>query len=411
MATVWSPAPYITKQEWLLADGSIVTSPEFETTTSGRRVRITGTATSAGNKQVNDLIIAAVDELAKAKGTARLLRIFPTEIEQGSRAGNCGVLADTFTNAAQLHINMDDSNHHNGMTTLLWDFECTTLPIGATVFLTLQQRYNNSTVAVKIAWRSTNPADDQSENPVNAFWDGSNVYLGSIYRHSDDFRNFETKIETNGGLLPGVDLKSASIVGQMRRTVSDFAVRAKQIDAFDEITLPDLSNVNNPFLTFKRKGSNYSAVIHNEILALVQTGPLLERIEKSYLDLVSAMKSLGVVTTGNALGESDFAKAAAGDLSTLKVQVTPSEDSNARNDGIDSMHSVTIDLATGSVIVNCAHQTSVNEIAEAWDIAKFKADVVGETEILLAYAQAYRDPKEQARIRKIINQRTTPDTL
>lgn len=413
MTTVWSPAPYITKQEWLLADGSIVVSPDFETTSSGRRVRIAGTTTSAGSRQTDELITAAIDTLAKQRGTERLIRIFPQEDEQKVRAGVVGAPAEVFTQAATLHINADHSSSNTyGVTYLLWDFEAVGLPIAATIFAVLDQRQNRCTVSTKVVWRATHLVHAGQPAPIYYHHDGSNMYLHDLYRHSPDFRVVDEAVTKRDGLLgPDMVLNSQVYTSQFRQAVVAFAERAKAIDNLDEIELPDLRVPGQvSFLKFKRKTSNYSASVHNELLAMVQTGPLLERITTSYNDLVNAMSQLGVVLRTRP-GDTEFAKAAAGDLTQLKVTCAPTEDNDTVADSIDHNHTVTIDLATGSVIVNCSLRTDPDEVAEAWNIAKFKADLTGEVDLLLAYAQAYRDPKEQARIRKIIQQRTTPDTL
>lgn len=411
-ATVWSPAPYVGKQEWLLQDGTIVTSPDFEATSSGRRVRIVGTQTSVGSRQVTDLISAGIDKVATERGTKRWMRVFDVDSEQSQRASVVGLSAEVYKQAAVLHINQDNNNAY-GSTPLMWDFEAPGTPLRATVFCILDQRGGRSTISTKIAWRDTNPAQ-ASDVPSYCFWDGNNYYLGNLYRHSDEFRKVDVVVSKNGGLLPGHTIDVKQFNTQFRQAVVSFAERAKALDNVDEITLPDLRDPANPtMITFKRKTSNYSSSIHNEILALVQTGPLLEQIKQSYTALVNAMSQLGVVFTAKP-GDNEFAKAANGDLTALRATLQACDDDTInRQDGLDHQHTVAIDFASGSVIVNCGHQTSggLTEVAEAWNIAKFKAEVVGETDILLAYAEAYKTPKEQARIKKIIEQRATPDTL
>lgn len=415
-ATTWSPAPYFTKQEWLLQDGTIVTSPDFEATSSGRRVRVVGTQTSVGSRQVADLISASIDKVATERGTKRWMRVFETDQEQNQRASVLGLSGEVFRQAANLHINQD-ANNALGTTTLLWDYEAVGIPaLKATVFCVLNQRHARMSVDTKIAWRDTNPVQP-NDVPSYYSWDGSNLNLGGLYRYSDEYRAVETTVEKNGGLIPDHILTTKQTNAQFRQAIVAFAERSKALDDLDEISLPDLRDPANPtFLTFKRKMSNYSASVHGELLALVQTGPLLEQIRDSYSSLVNAMTQLGVVFDKKP-GDNEFAKAAAGDLTHLSAVVQAVEDTeasvavNRNQDGVDHKHTVTLDFSSGSVIVNCGHSTGLDEIAEAWDIACFKASLTGETDILLEYARAYRNPKEQARIRKIIEQRATPDTL
>lgn len=410
-ATTWSPAPYIGKQEWLLQDGSVVTSPDFETTSSGRRVRVAGTQTSVGSRQVNDLITAAIDQVATERGTKRWMRIFDKTVEEDHRASNAGLNGTVFREAVNLHINdQSQSGNAYGSTTLVWDFEAPGLPLYATVFLTFNQRgTSRHDVSTKVVWRDTQIAQNNEVPSYNSY-DGSTLNIANLYRYSDEYRAVEAAVAKDGGILDGHTLVARAHSGQFRQAVTDFATRAKALDDLDEITLPDMRDTSKPqFLTFKRKASNYNATIHNEIVALIQTGPLLEQIKNSYLELVSAMSRLGVVFKTKP-GDNEFAKAAAGDLTTLRAVIEPCEDTT-HSDGVDHHHTVSLDFASGSVIVNCGHTTGMDEISEAWNIAKFKAEVVGEVDILLEYAKAYRNPKEQARIRKIIEQRATPDNL
>lgn len=411
-ATVWSPAPYIAKQEWLLQDGSIVASPDFEATSSGRRVRIVGTTASIGSRQVADLIVASMDKIAADQGTKRWLRIFDLDTEQKYRAAAAGYDGDVFKTAATLHLNTNSQNAI-GKTTLLWDFQADGLPLAATVFCTLDQRNTRMTVTTKVIWRDTSLIQGQ-DVPNFFIHDGTTLYLNDVYRYSDEFRAVEALLTKAGGILGDLTRPAKTYDNQFRQAIVDFAERGKALDSLSEISLPDLRDTGNPqMLTFKRKASNYSASVHNELLALVQTGPLLERMQTAYQELTGAMRQLGVVFT-HTPGDVEFAAAVAGDLTTLAAQVKPSEDTDAarNNDSLDHMHTVTLDFASGSVIVNCAHTSvGMDEVAEAWNIARFKADLTGETDILLEYAKAYKDPKEQARIKKIIQQRATPDTL
>lgn len=407
-ATTWSPAPYIGKQEWLLQDGTIVTSPEFEATSSGRRVRVVGTQTSVGSRQVNDLITAAIDTVAAQRNTKRWMRVFDKTAEEDHRATAAGLGGNVFREAVNLHVT-DPTQNAYGSTTLLWDFEAPGLPLNATVFLTFSQRgAARHDVTTKVVWRDTQVAQP-NESPSYCNYDGSNMNLPNLYRYADEYRKVEEMVNKAGGILNGHTVAARSHSGQFRQAVTDFATRAKALDDLDEISLPDMRDTANPvMLTFKRKASNYNATVHSQIVSLVQTGPLLEQIKNSYLELVSAMSRLGVVFK-NKPGDNEFARAAAGDLTALRAQIEPCDETP--NGGVDHNHTVTLDFASGSVIVNCGHTTGMDEISEAWNIAKFKADLTGEVDILLEYAKAYRNPKEQARIRKIIEQRTTPDDL
>lgn len=408
-ATVWSPAPYYSKSEWLLQNGTIVTSPEIETSTSGRVVRVTGTKNSISSRSIDMLVEAAIDELAAARGTKRWMRTWPEVEEEQRRAGVVGSHdGSLFTTAAVFKL-PEDNSRRDAVTTLLWDFKATSgLPLYATIFLSLHHYNGRTTVSTKVVWRDTNPNQDACSYYLH---DGQQMQLGKLHRHSDEYRQAEKLLADRDGVLPAHRVDTTVYQGQLRQAISEFASRAKALDDLGEVSLLDMTNPAVPALMkFTRKRSNYSAQVHEEILALVQTGPLIEKIKNAYTELTAAMNQLGIVFE-NKPGDNEFARAAAGDLTALRASIRPTDDTDRLSSGIDNDHTVVIDMASGSVIVNCAHTTSQEEISTAWEIAQMRALGTGELDILLEYAKAYREPKEQARIKKILKQRATPDNL
>lgn len=398
--TVWSPAPYISKQEWLLADGSVVTSPEFETTSSGRRVRVAGTTNSIGSRQVETLIQASIDQIAQERGTTRLLRIFPEQDTDEAAASNVGAPASVFQDAVTLHLlNEQQASSRGGRTVAVWKYRDRDLsPIVAYVFVSLEQRYNDTyMVHTQLVWRDTRANWAQQNSLLTT--EGTYIQGLDMYRYSDEHQKIMERLPS---LLP-FKLGDQNYQGQMRTAVVKFAEQCRQIDQWDEISIPDTAAPGRNTRVFKRSASNYSAAFNAELLDFVQTGPVLERIKDNYEQLLRDFKTLGVVVTERIDG-GDLAQAIHGNLTKIHATVRANEDEET-GDTIDPHHTVAFDFATGTVVVNCGHTHDLDETAQAWEIAKFKAEMTGELDVLLEYARAYRDPKEQARLKKIIKQR------
>lgn len=409
MATIWSPAPYVTKQEWLLADGSIVTSPDFETTSSGRRVRIAGTTESFGNKQVEALISRAIDQIAQDRGTTKVIRLFPDSESDAYAAAAASVPSAVFTDAVNLHM-LGETSRAQGSTTAFWKFQVPDAPVYAYVFITLRQYNERYSVQPYLVFRSNYP---NAAGLLSYFtWNGStNANSDQYYRYSDEAQAISRWLTENPPFdgVPVLDFQEQTYPGQLRTAVVKFAELCKRFDNLDTIQIPDMRDgaANLVTLTPKRVLTNYSASFHNELLSFVQTGPIMDRIKENYKALMEDFRILGLQTSAQA-DDTAIAKALNGDKTAIKCQMVPVEDTDVSN-GIDSFHSVVFDFASGSMVVNCSHATNLDETAEAWEIAKFKAEMTGEVDVLMEYAKAYQNPKEQKRLLKIINQRTVPD--
>jgi hypothetical protein len=400
--TVWTPAPYISKQDWLLADGSIVTSPEFEQSGSGRRVRVVGTKDSIGSRQVDTLIQATIDKIAAQRGTTRMIRVYTPEEADYQAIATINVPESVFTDAVTLHM-LQNNTTNRGTTVAVWKYQAEAYaPIQAYVFVMLEQRYNESyLVNTRVLWRDTRITRANENNMV--VYDGANFTGYDLYRYSEDYKHLEEWITKNS--LP-FNTEPISYQSQMRTAVMKFAERCREVDMIDELTLPTGDNASRE-LTFQRITSNYSASFNAELLDYVQTGPVLERIQTTYDQLLNDFKTLGIVVNNRMTG-GDLAQAIHGDLTKIAATVRANEDEDTGNT-IDPHHTVSFDFATGTVVVDCGRQTDLTEVSEAWEIAKFKAEMTGEEEALYAYAKAYREPREQARLKKIIKQRKAVD--
>lgn len=381
-------------------------SPDLEVTTSGRRVRIAGTTLSTGSKQVETLIQNAIDEVAKDRGTQRWMRVFPDDEINEVMANRVGQTKESLFNVAKVHYNDPaNANTYHTNTLLVWHLKSKDAPITGFLTLNLMQRNSRMDIIPSLVWRSTNPKDGHSIGAVNS-WHNNYLNIGEgMSRWSEEFKKTEDLFREH----IGIDISTYQYSNQMRAAINKFLGMAKDINNREHLTVFQMDQDDKPS-TFDMEivATNFTASVQRELLDYVQTGPLLDRIKTSYEDLVTSLNALGI-TYQSRPGDNEFGRAISGDLSALRLTLGAIEDTEQETSGIDHGHNVVLDFATGSLIVNCSHKNDQSEISEAWEIARFKASLTGEEDILLEYAKAYRNPKEQARLMRIIKQRVLPD--
>lgn len=411
-ATQWGPAPYLKKQDWLLGDGTIATSPDLEQSSSGRRVRVVGTTESFGNRQVDTLIYQAIQNEAAKRGTTVAGRLWPDADVAAHSAAIANISDDVFTEALTLHA-LDEqhrSGRSNGKTTAFWKFERTDVPLSAYVFLTLSQSYSDRmTLTAKAVWQNASPDVSSTLSLIKHEDDYFTTNDNTVHRYSPEHDRMVEAVAKNPIVDdPDFRWETQQYPNQIRSAIVKFADQARRFNGNEIVRLPDTSGTMHEY---KFVSTNYNAAFHSQLMDFVQTGPTLERIEENYKQMLKDLKALGLVVTSQINGGQIAEALASRDMTKINVTVNTNEDSDAVNqDGIDPYHTVTFDFATGTVVVHCAHNNDLNETAEAWNIAKFKAEIAGETDTLLAYAKAYQGPKEKKRLKKIVDQRTVDET-
>lgn len=398
--TTWALAPYHERQQWLLTDGTIILSPDVETTTSQRRWRIAGSTDAASKADLDRLILAAIDRQAAAQGVKRWLRLFEDDENRHASVAVGASKKIDFNTVPPVKMGKNDK------IIVAFEFVSAAYPaIRATLWITLVNNYSGATsVRSCFTYRVTNPEVGDTAHILRYAEDDATGWTPApnMYRYDDNYRQLE---QAANKIKPcDVPIETKHFGNNTRGAIARFLELSKQASGLASVEIPDLRdpwNVASMTLTASR--TNYSNALYRDVLDMVQVAPAMDRLHEHLQGVATELTRLGLVA--NVKDKFDLKALLAGKLSELQCTIKPNEVTDDRNEGIDPVHTVTLDLSKGTFVVNCAKSHHLDDTAAAWEVAKFKAEISGETDVLLAYARAFNKPAEQARLRKIMKER------
>lgn len=415
MATQWMAAPWYKPQRWLLEDGSVVETPELESSGSGRRVRIKGATHSVGRNQIQGLLDTAIDEIAQSRSTKRLMRVFEDDdyiarfqqIVHGNKSNR------SVSGSPMLHLLDDNDNtRRREATTVWWRFSVQGFPqLPVYAFATLYTYSNQHTVTAGLVYPITFPEDlEDAQRPVMATWTGGDWAISTKRYFYDplhvNIREKVQEVKANEGIEWGETTYASA-----KQAVVAFTKACRAINEIDEVTIPDVRNqTGEDWFTCKSSAiTNYTGAFAETLANFLQTGPVLDRLKETVASLTRDLSLLGFVPK-NRITETALIQLIDGDPSGLKVHLRV-DDLRTLEDGRsvpdeDHHHELLLDLVHGAVILSCDHNQDLDEVAQAWNVAKFQAELTGEADVLLEYARAYKLPRERERLEKIITSRT-----
>jgi hypothetical protein len=401
-ATSWSIAPWLSNHKWLLQDGSIVVTPDLEATTSGRRVRIAGTKESVASKDANDLLAKAIDAIADERGTKRWLRLFP-EDEFNSHRSAARMVPHGFEMNAPMDLHLVDPERASGYsesTTVAFEYTSVNVPsLKAYVWIVIHTRNSSSMQLVtSLTYRQTTAGIGEHDRVAcyNGTWE-----IGTYDYYDPSWKSASETIQDFKPILDVEFMARSYEITQRRAAVVKALEMIRVLKDSERIEIPDLRDLGNVQpMEFTLTRSNLTNALYRELVDFVQAEPIMDRIKANYKAILNDLRTLGfVISTDNDVLESMDTDA----LSELRCAVHPSDDEEVGPR--DRFHTAVLDFATGTLIVNCI-QPQNQEALHAWEVSKFKAEVSGEIDELLAYVRAHQEPAKQQRIKKILKQRT-----
>jgi hypothetical protein len=411
-------APDIEQQTWLLKDGSIVMSPPIERTATNKRLRVKGTTTSTGVRQLDMLVTQAIKTVAAEQGTDIWLRVETLDSARSQAVAHANMPSGIWNEALTLHLLQDrtstQARRDNDRSTAVWTYKAKGLPLYAFVFVDLHTQYGgNLYVNTKVMYRSTHERDNDDGNIYwtsfqQQAWSRHAFQVAYYGPENDAIEAFDAK---NGHPFgPDADdrpeVMNRKFGTQPRKAVVGMLKRCEAINQLAEIQLPDFRDALNPgWLTFEFLETNYSGSFVQELRDFQQTGPIMDRIKEHYRELMADLELLGIVMPSRP-EDTAFEKAVAGDFTELAVGVRPLSLDNADGESEDHQHTVWLNFPSGTVTVSCSQHGDVDAKAQ-WEIDKFKYEATGELSELLAYARAFIEAPDRKRTRKIIKKRTT----
>lgn len=408
MTTTWHPLTRLEPRSWLLTNGEVVAEPPLETSTSGRKVRIQGTATSFYSRDLDTILHEAVATKASERGSALWMELVPAETVLPSGAQS---------NAATLTALQITRRPRNGGTTRAWwQFKHPTLPIHAFVLaqLTSSVPYNDDPayyLEVFLRLPDTTPVGPAGKHEYKDMHDGSlkplvlaRSPLASLPgRHPDRIQRLREWIRDDPPRWASeIPLQTRRSMPNERTSVKCLAQLVRTMEGMASIQVPDLRDPDEPaWLELEAYGTNVTGAFMAELDDYLDGGPVLDEVLEHYNAMCDLLQRLGLRLPART--ENDFQKALMGDTSELELPLCKPSAPEGEG-GVDTDHTLQVELLTGTFIVNCTN-ASKDEVATKWEEALVLAQLSGKESDLLAYARNYSASANKTRAAKTLAER------
>jgi hypothetical protein len=384
-ATVWSDyTPPI--QRWLLLDGSVASTPELELSGSGRRFRIKGGKESYPHGQLHTTLVEAVRQVAKARGTDLWMPLTDRDKQFRQIENYFGDIDIARIDFQQGHANLIQAS---------WFVKVEEHVYGAVVLSMTKDYYRPRwNLGIEVMGLDTSPTTS------DAGWMTTGYHGDWTYptaRYSPDHDADAIIQACDEGMSPK---KMIEFIGlnQYRNGSSGLDSPIAAVKAFAEVASKMEEGINEHFLLpILREASpvagrgkvdmtNYTDRVRADLSELINENASMDNVRKAVDYLVKEMRRAGMVVNHD---PSRLLTLTDDVLSVLDAQLLPTNPDGTGE--LDHGHEVYLNLASGKCHVSCstANHDERNEAGTAWEVAKFKAELTGETDELLAFAQQY----------------------
>lgn len=395
--TLWYPFPVNKPRSWLLGNGEVVTEPMLEQSGSGQKLRVVGTETSAYARDMDTIILAAVQETARAKNTY----VWQPLHERTEKMFNVADI-DLSERTDDLYLlRPGDDVNQKGDTTLWWTFRHPEFPaIEALLVLHATSTGGGHYNHVKVVLPDTRIVNLMETEPVVEEVEG--MYNAWYYRLSgpedSEYRSWAVgnppPSEWSIGLLGGTHWTTERQVVQRLLKLVDV------IDGLATIEIPDMRDFDDiQWMELELDQTNYNSAFRQSLSDYLSGSTAVEQAVQTYNDLRGAMRSLGIMM--GPLDENDFQRALLeGEDSALRVEIEPLAEEE------HPAHTLRVHLASGTFSLTCpVRHAPPDEVAHEWEKLHTIAALTGEEPALLAFAKEYGRTKDDKRARKVMRDR------
>ena len=404
-ATTWHTLTRFAPRQWLLANGTIISEPVLEQTTSGRKVRVQGEKDSVFYGELDNLLARSANEQAAAVGSAVLTEV--TDFQDNLHA----ILGfDPANNArAQLHVLRPEAHE----TVAWWSFQLPNTPYEAYLVASIHNASMwNRPQATALSFALYMP---QVQQPMNADRftrvTGENFpdWHGVVRWHPDDgltnYYVWETFFDKNKPNWDAKLLRHWEVFEGPRLAVQQLLKIVRSIEQEEVLQVPNAGDLAHPsWLTLELTGSNVNSEFTTDMVEYLDTDAAAERILDLYDKIRNELRYLGILT--NEKNQEEFIAAVmSGDKAKFSMEIT----NPLTEGGYDTEHTLSVHLPTGTFVVECNHREPKNQILEEWEQARTIAALGGEEDELLAYARAYAKKNHKRRSKTIIKARKGND--
>lgn len=388
-ATKWHPRynNLSSTRKFLLVDGTVVGEPALEESGSGVKYRLAAhPKITAFRKDKDDLIKRGLS-LVKP-GAQFWMRLDEGDTRLHTRAG-------FKPNETKATFEAGEAQD----TTVWWLFKHKTMPIKAILSVTINRtRYGGEShsVVTTLTYPNTKPDRDLSFD-FNNYADPSFAVSGTDWGNSVEWAEFvrDSPSEWSEMLGKVEDLTE-------RRAVEHLLRQVRKGEALDAIEIPDLRGEEPDWLELELADTNVTGRFLSDLREYLEGSSGVERAVEIYGELISCLRSIGMVMD-TPLSGNDFMQALLrGDKEPLTISLGAAL---ADDDKLDTKHKVSAHLPTGTFVVTCEHSIDRDEMALSWDEAVLRAELTGTKDRLLAYADAFVADQHDRRTKSTIDRR------
>jgi hypothetical protein len=401
-ATQWVTDPE--SRRFLLANGQVVEPPPMERTTSSRpRFRFQGESDSYGSNQIRDILIQRIE----AVHNSSIIQCFvEPEKVRDQLATSFGFstwreMAGTTPDLGRIAPRGGSSTGEvvQGWTRYAHD----TLPLEALVSTQAQWWYSRVNISNLVAIRSTHLLSRESATSVQT-WSTHGWSLPpelDYNKHPYGVVGNAVRAADPPHTAPFVSNTEPTI----QRGVRTLAQNIRTLKSLETIRVPYWADLNasepTGYLELHAVETNISSEFEHQLSEFVTNRDVLARVTKAHQDLVMTMRQAGIVVSHEPDEDAMIAALTSG-AGRAEIQVQADDLGHP-----DSEHVVRMNLLTGTVVVSCGCENNVrrvnvlSEAAQAWEVARFQAEVTGTVDELLAFARESAERQEQARVQEI----------
>lgn len=374
--TSWTYAQHPANSAYLCTDGTRLQAPLLETTPARRRWRIAGTKQSCSYDDLEQLLIAAMHAEASRQGKMLWVREW-TEHALWTRHNVIAGLPASW-NLGRTPPTLDSA--------LAFEFQAPDLPqLQAVIWLYLR-------------------SDADSNRPYNVtslltYHAPPTAAIGQFQPMVEKYTGWGKLTPTNEIPFKGTTHKT------LRQALSCYLTIARAASGIDTLRVLDGRTGKPAEVRFVR--TNFTEEHYREVLTRFDADETLTRLNQHLDGVVAELRNLGIVVAERVTRQAMETAPLANFPCWVKLEPDDNPE-NFPNGHRDQVHAVTLDLLHGVMFVDCSTDAALRGGLDAWEVARFKAGISGEEDILLAYARAWDEPARRAILRRAIADKAAP---
>jgi hypothetical protein len=383
MATQWTREE--STQRWLFTDGTIATPPAVEVTGSRRRFRPEGSKESFPIGSLHSSLIEALKAKAASCGTELWMPLSDRDEQFG------WLRRDYFPENIALDLSQEGE-----LVRLTWFLKHAENVYGHFTLILNKNRYRTYwEISMEAKMLDTSritsgTGASRLEMDYNNFW-GEGVarydssYDSAAVRTASQEINIVEFLHAIGYLKEDLRSTNSIIESPIEAVKALLTIASRVEEEIDKFVFPVYRDGATPTVGHVTIDyTNFTERIRNELKEIVDTNGSLDAVRATAVQLIKQMRKVGMVVD---VDESRLFSLNPDALSVLDAQLLPQDGDGDQ----DHEHKVYVNIVSGACRVVCGKGDAETymEAGSAWEVAKFRAELTGELDELLTYAQQH----------------------